>query len=91
MPNDSGSDLSGAFSGQKQPMNAPAAEEVPEQIKNHAPKPVLKPGGSWRARADAVDQSVRERQDANAAKRKWAERINTGAKRSKGFNRRARS
>lgn len=57
-----------------------AVPEVPEHIKKHAPKPVLRPGGSWAADADAVDQRVREQQDAAKAQNKW----NAGVKRKPG-------
>ena len=85
-------DLKAAFAGRAltaEPQNG----EVPERIKKHAPKPVLRPGGSWKARADAVDQRVREAQDAAKARKEWAARIKTAHKQSMGmsFRRRARS
>lgn len=61
------------------------APEVPERIKNHAPAPVLRPGGSWKARADAVDQRVREAHDAEKAKNEWAARLRPGHRRGKGM------
>jgi hypothetical protein len=58
---------------------------VPERIKADAPKQTLRPSGSWKARADAVDQRVREAQDAAKAKNEWAARIKTGRKRGMGM------
>ena len=92
MPRDPRPDLRAAFEG-REVKAEPQTGEVPEQIKKHAPKPVLRPGGSWRARADAVDQKVREAQDAAKARKEWAARIKTERKQSMGmsFKRRARS
>tara|TARA_R110002124_G_scaffold183401_4_gene350833 strand:- start:57909 stop:58208 length:300 start_codon:yes stop_codon:yes gene_type:complete len=72
-------DVKRAFEGTDK-VETPAAPEVPERIKQDAPKPVLRPGGSWAARADAIDQAVREQQDAARAKNDegkngWAARI----------------
>ena len=73
-------ELKAAFAGReiKPEVTAP---EVPERIKKEAPKPVLRPGGSWAPMADAVDQSVRESQDATKARQnEWAARqIDRGA------------
>lgn len=41
---------------------------IPEAIKRHAPKPSLRPSGSMRAGADAVDQRVREASEAKKAR-----------------------
>ncbi len=67
-------DLAGAFAGREGKAQAP---DVPERIKAHAHAPELRPEGSWRARADAVDQAVREAQEAAKAKNDWAKRIKT--------------
>lgn len=64
-------DLSGEFS---MPERTDGEHEIPERIKRHAPTPVLRPGGSWAKQADAVDQRVREQQDAAKARREWAKR-----------------
>jgi hypothetical protein len=91
MPRDLRRDLKAAFDG-REIKGQPQTGEVPERIKNHAPAPVLRPGGSWKARADAVDQKVREAQDAAKARKEWAARIKTERKQSMGmsFRRRAR-
>ena len=67
---------------------APEVPEVPERIRNDAPNPVLRPGGSWAAWADSVDQTVRERQDAAKAKSEWRtnNKKKTGRGRFMGFN-----
>ena len=52
-----------------------AAPEVPERIRTHAPQPALRPGGSWKARADAHDRALREAQEAEKAKSRWAARM----------------
>ena len=85
-------DLKAAFEG-RESKGEPQTGEVPPRIKKHAPAPVLRPGGSWKARADAVDQKVREAEDAAKARKEWAARIKTMRKQSMGmsFKRRARS
>lgn len=77
-------DLEAAFAGREQKAEAQTVE-VPERIKNHAPKPALRPSGSWAAGADAVDQRVREAQDAAKARNEWAARIRTGKRRGMGM------
>ncbi len=67
-------DVRAAFDG-KDRKAVPSPPEVPERIRQDAPKPVLRPGGSWAARADAIDQAVRENQDAAKAKKEWTARI----------------
>ena len=67
-------DLKAAFEG-REVKAQPQVGEVPERIRNHAPEPVLRPGGSWSRQADAVDQRVREAQDAAKAENEWAARI----------------
>lgn len=79
-------DPKAAFQRQGKQADTQATGEVPERIKNHAPAPVLRPDGSWRARADAVDQRVREAQDAAKAKNEWAARIKTQHKQSLGMS-----
>ena len=83
--------LKAAFEGRENKGESQTGE-VPPRIKKHAPAPVLRPGGSWKARADAVDQKVREAQDAAKARKEWAARIKTVHKQSMGmsFRRRAR-
>jgi hypothetical protein len=66
-------DLKAAFEG-REAKQQPETGEVPERIRQHAPRPSLRPTGSWKARADAVDQRVREAQDAAKAKNEWANR-----------------
>jgi len=61
--------------------------EVPERIRRHHPHPQLRPDGSLRAMADAVDRAVIEREDARKAERVWAERL---AARQQGIARRGR-
>lgn len=75
-------DLRAAFTSG--PTSGPeAAPEVPERIRTDAPRPVLRPGGSWAPLADAVDQNVREGQDAAKARQnEWAARKSEGAKAS---------
>lgn len=91
MPRDPLPDLGAAFGGRESKAK-PQTGEVPEQIKKHAPEPVLRPGGCWKARADAVDQKVREAQDAAKARHEWRSRIKTERKESMGmsFKRRAK-
>ena len=60
--------------------------EVPERIKKHKPEPVLKPDGSWRARADALDRTIYEGNEAKKAKSDWAKRIDQSLRTGKGFN-----
>lgn len=61
----------------------PRAAESPARTKQDAPKPELRPGGSWRAQANAVDQAVRERSDA--AKARTAERENQPRRKRRGM------
>lgn len=68
-------DLKAAFEGREVKAQQPQPGNVPEQIKQHAPEPVLRPGGGWTRQADAVDQRVREEQDAAKAKNEWAGRL----------------
>jgi hypothetical protein len=71
--------LRAAFTGApgKTPEPAP---EVPERIRKDAPRPALRPGGSWAPLAGAVDQNVREAQDAAKARQnEWAARKSEGA------------
>jgi hypothetical protein len=77
-------DAKAAFAGREAKANA-ATGEIPERIRQHAPKPVLRPGGSWAALADAVDQRVREAQDAAKAEAEWAARIRSGRRRGRGM------
>jgi hypothetical protein len=65
--------LKGAFTGEEARKEV-RAPEIPESIKRHAPVPVLKPDGSWRARANEVDCRVREEKAAQKAKNEWAAR-----------------
>lgn len=65
--------LNDAFSGKTARREAETAE-VPERIRRDAPTPVLRPDGSWKARADQVDSRVREQQDARRARNEWAAR-----------------
>jgi hypothetical protein len=44
--------------------------DVPEGIKRHAPRPVLRPDGSWRTMADAVDRAEFEKAEASAVRRR---------------------
>lgn len=75
-------DLGKAFAGHKSaPEQVPT---VPEAIKRHAPIPELRPGGSWRARADAVDRAVHEADEAAKARQSWADRASTGQKQGMG-------
>ena len=62
-----------------------ASPDVPESIKRHAPRPVLRPDGSWRAMADAVDRTELENADAEKARQKWAARISSSRKLRLGF------
>jgi hypothetical protein len=64
-------DLKAAFDKRDAAEQAPIGD-VPERIKKHAPTPVLRPDGSMRRAADAVDQRVREAEDAAKAEREWA-------------------
>jgi hypothetical protein len=77
-------DPQAAFAGREAKANA-ATGEVPERIRQHAPKPVHRPGGSWAGLADAVDQRVREAHDAAKAQAEWAARIRTGRRRGRGM------
>jgi hypothetical protein len=83
MAKDQGADLKAEFEGREAKVQTQAGE-VPERIRQHVPTPVLRPDGSWKARADAVDQTVRETQEAAKAKNEWAARMKTGPRRTKG-------
>lgn len=76
MPKDfeTGIDLKAAFREGDRPKPEAQTPKVPESIKRHAPAPSLRPDGSWRARADEVDRLVREQEEAQKAKSKWAAR-----------------
>lgn len=65
--------------------DAPKLEvpDVPERIRKHAPQPVLRPDGAWRAMADQVDQQVREALDAQKAKHEWDQRLEDGVRRAR--------
>jgi hypothetical protein len=84
-------DLKAAFEGREQKAGAAAPHH--ERTKWDKPKPALRPTGSWRRMADAVDQAVRESQDAAAARRnEWKTRPDNewsagmkGHRRGKGF------
>lgn len=76
-------DVKSAFDSKDQTAAAKPAE-MSERIRKDAPKPVLRPGGSWAARAAEIDQSVRENQDAQKAKQGWAARVQPKAKRGMG-------
>ena len=65
--------LKAAFSGEEARKDVPSAT-IPESIRQHAPVPVLKPDGSWKARAQEIDQRVREEKAAQKAKNEWAAR-----------------
>jgi len=78
-------DVKKAFDAKDRPA-AESAPDMPERIKNDAPKPVLRPGGSWAARAAEVDQSVREQQDAEKAKNDWTSRIKRKSGRGMGMS-----
>jgi len=78
-------DVKRAFGGKEQKAATPVPPDVPERIKQDAPKPVLRPGGSWAARADAVDQAVREGQDADKARNEWRARIKVRRSRGMGM------
>jgi hypothetical protein len=75
-------DAKAAFAGREAKADA-AKGEVPERIRQHAAKPVLRPAGSWAALADAVDQRVREAQDAAKAQAEWASRIRNRRRRGR--------
>lgn len=77
-------DLKAAFEGRETKAKEHAGE-VSERIRNDAPRPALKPSGSWKARADAVDQRVREEQDAAKAKNEWAARTRRTRRRGMGM------
>lgn len=81
---DTKTDLAAAFAGRetKTKTNQP---DVPERIKQHAPEPALRPGGSWKARADAIDSRIRESAEAEKAKADWASRIKTRRKHGMGY------
>lgn len=65
--------LNDAFAGKTAKQEAETAA-VPERIRRHAPAPVLRPDGSWKARAEEVDRRVREQQEAQKARNEWAAR-----------------
>ena len=75
MPLDQSLKVSPVFADPQRRDPPPAQGEVPERIRTHAPEPELKPEGSWRARADAMDRAVRERQEAEKASNEWAARV----------------
>lgn len=60
--------LRAAFMGLITKALPPKQPIVPDSIKRDAPKPSLRPGGSMRAGADAVDQRIREASDARKAR-----------------------
>jgi hypothetical protein len=77
-------DLKAAFEGRE--VKAPAqAGDLPARIREDAPTPALRPGGSWKQRAAAIDQAVREARDAAKAKKEWAARIKPRHRRSMGM------
>ncbi len=65
--------LGDAFAGKTVKQDTETAA-VPERIRRHAPAPVLRPDGGWKARADEVDRRVREQQEAQRARNEWAAR-----------------
>lgn len=71
------------FSAAQSDAQKPEAPEVPERIRKHAPQPVLRPDGAWRAMADQVDQQVREEMDAQKAKHEWEQRLEEGVRRTR--------
>lgn len=81
---DTKTDLAAAFAG-REVKTEPEAPDVPERIKQHAPQPALRPGGGWKARADAIDRRIRESGDAEKAKADWASRIKTTRKQGMGY------
>lgn len=62
--------LRAAFEG-REVKEAPSPAAVPERIRKDAPEPALRPGGSLSAQADEVDRRIRERKEAEVAKKKW--------------------
>jgi hypothetical protein len=72
---------------------------IPEEIKRHAPRPLLRPGGSLKAMADEVDRMVRaEQAAANEARKReseapepvkkkheWGTRLNASRRRGIGY------
>lgn len=66
-------DLDAAFGG-REIRKTQEGVTVPERIRTDAPRPALRPGGDWATRAAAVDQAVREAQDAEKARNEWAQR-----------------
>lgn len=66
--------LGDAFAGKAAQQQSETTADVPERIRRHAPAPVLRPDGSWKARADEVDRRVREQQEAQRARNEWAAR-----------------
>jgi hypothetical protein len=59
--------------------------EVPDKIKRHAPRPVLRPDGSWRKMADQVDRMVEETHDADRARNAWSTRLDASRRRGLGY------
>lgn len=91
MATDRDLDLKAAFSGRESSAQGRSGA-LPERIRKDAPTPVLRPDGSWKARADAVDCNVREAREATKARNEWAARLKTGLSASKGKGyRRSRS
>jgi hypothetical protein len=64
--------LSDAFPGTRTERAAP--QGAAQAARTEAPQPALRPGGSWKARADHVDRRVHEQQEAAKARREWAAR-----------------
>lgn len=82
-------DLKAAFARAQHGKEEP--KEVPEEIRQHAPHPELRPRGSWKARADTVDRQVREARAAAQAEaaqapeqNEWAKRLKQSLRESKG-------
>jgi len=48
---------------------------VPEEIRRHAPRPVLRPDGSLRQLARDVDRNVAENEAARKSRDKWNARV----------------
>lgn len=74
-----------AFQGARDSQHADA-DDVPARIKKDAPKPVLRPDGTWKAGADRVDRDVREKNEAETAKTRWNQR-SADQKRGRGLRR----
>ena len=84
MPVDSAPGLKDAFEGRKTKQTQTG--ELPGRIKKHASAPELRPGGSWKQRAQAVDQAVREKHEAQKAKQECAARIKAERKQGMGMS-----